>query len=118
MPVSRLKSVVLPAPFGPMRPYMSPRAMLNETLESACTPPKRLPMACASSNMVMAGHRLVASGEFPFPHGRRQQSGGPEQHHEHRRESAVQQRESLRLDEDLAEERLLGRLDGPAQDRP
>ena len=37
----QLKSVVLPAPFGPMSPTMWPAATENDTLSSAVMPPKR-----------------------------------------------------------------------------
>ena len=38
-PSSRLKQVVLPAPFGPIIATSSPAATLNETPRTACTPP-------------------------------------------------------------------------------
>src|SRR5687768_9843326 len=38
-PVSRLKSVVLPAPFGPMRPVMVPSRTASEHRSTARTPP-------------------------------------------------------------------------------
>src|SRR5262249_8241965 len=41
-PVMQLKSVVLPAPFGPMRPTMSPSSMTKDTSLLATRPPKRL----------------------------------------------------------------------------
>src|SRR6516162_11107200 len=37
----QLNSVVLPAPFGPIRPQISPVLILHVTLSSARTPPKR-----------------------------------------------------------------------------
>ena len=37
----QLNSVVLPAPFGPIRPQISPRPTSNYTLSSATMPPKR-----------------------------------------------------------------------------
>src|SRR5574341_2641334 len=37
-----LKSVVLPAPFGPMMPSRSPARTSNETSRTAVSPPKRL----------------------------------------------------------------------------
>src|SRR5712691_8915028 len=37
----QLKRLVLPAPFGPIRPTIWPSTMSNETLSSAATPPKR-----------------------------------------------------------------------------
>src|SRR3954453_2467457 len=38
-PVSRLNSVVLPAPFGPMRPVMPPRWISRWSTETAVRPP-------------------------------------------------------------------------------
>src|SRR6476660_6011843 len=42
MPVIKLKSVVLPAPFGPMMALRSPGMMRNVTSRVACKPPKLL----------------------------------------------------------------------------
>src|SRR3954466_1942817 len=39
-PVSRLNSVVLPAPFGPIRPVMPPRWISRWSTETAVRPPK------------------------------------------------------------------------------
>ena len=41
MPEITSKSVVLPAPFGPMSPQIVPRATVNATESSAVIPPKR-----------------------------------------------------------------------------
>src|ERR1700712_3760967 len=41
VPDSMLKIVPLPEPFGPIRPRISPRSTLNETLLTAVKPPKR-----------------------------------------------------------------------------
>src|SRR5713101_5238593 len=43
-PLITLKRVVLPAPFGPMRPVIEPSATLSVQPASASTPPKRLVM--------------------------------------------------------------------------
>ncbi len=40
-PVITLKQVVLPAPFGPISPRISPRLISKETESSATRPPKR-----------------------------------------------------------------------------
>src|SRR5882672_3128751 len=50
-PEMRLMSVVLPAPFGPMRPSASPSAMLRSTRSTAVTPPKRFVRPTVSSNI-------------------------------------------------------------------
>src|SRR6266536_5092103 len=44
-----LKRVVLPAPFGPMMPTISPGAARSETSPTAVSPPKRLVTASSSS---------------------------------------------------------------------
>src|SRR2546423_10573156 len=41
-PATRLRSVVLPEPFGPKMPTISPRSIENETSATAVRPPKRL----------------------------------------------------------------------------
>src|SRR5262249_59394819 len=40
-PLTTSKSVVLPAPFGPIRPVIEPRATSRLAPSSACKPPKR-----------------------------------------------------------------------------
>src|SRR5262245_11373266 len=42
VPDSTLKIVLLPEPFGPIRPRISPRSTLNDTSLTAVNPPKRL----------------------------------------------------------------------------
>src|SRR6266478_3837073 len=49
MPVIRLSSVVLPDPFGPKIPTISPLAMENVTSDTAMSPPKRLVNSMTSS---------------------------------------------------------------------
>src|SRR6266702_4993990 len=44
-----LKRVVLPAPFGPMMPTISPGAARSETSRTAVSPPKRLVTASSAS---------------------------------------------------------------------
>src|SRR5512142_1483043 len=46
----QLKSVVFPAPFGPMRPTISPAATSNDTSEFAASPPKNLLTCLISSS--------------------------------------------------------------------
>src|SRR4051794_23965865 len=41
VPDSRLKIVLFPDPFGPIRPRISPRSTLNDTLFTAVKPPNR-----------------------------------------------------------------------------
>ena len=46
----QLNSVVLPAPFGPIRPQIAPGATLNVTFSRAVTPPKRIDTPSTDSN--------------------------------------------------------------------
>jgi len=45
-----LKSVVFPAPFGPIKPTISPRGTSNETFFSAAIPPNSIPTFRTTSN--------------------------------------------------------------------
>src|SRR5664279_3752718 len=54
MPVTTLKNVVLPDPFGPIRPRISFDATARSRPSSATTPPKRRTRPCTSSSVVMA----------------------------------------------------------------
>jgi hypothetical protein len=49
----QLKSVVLPAPFGPMSPMIIPSSIEKETSELAARPPKNFE-TCRMSRMVAA----------------------------------------------------------------
>ena len=49
VPAMQLKSVVLPAPFGPISPTISPRRTAIETESTAATPPNRRETARTSS---------------------------------------------------------------------
>src|SRR4051812_7787164 len=49
VPEITLKSVVLPAPFGPTKPRISVSVTESETSSSARRPPKLTPMASSSS---------------------------------------------------------------------
>src|SRR5436190_20303982 len=50
-PANRLRSVVLPDPFGPRMPTISPALICSETPDTATRPPKRLVRASTSRNM-------------------------------------------------------------------
>src|SRR5262245_3931553 len=50
MPVIRLSSVVLPDPFGPKMPKISPRSIENEISDTAVNPPKRFVTSMSSSS--------------------------------------------------------------------
>src|SRR6266480_384909 len=56
-PAMRLSSVVLPEPFGPKRPTISPLSMPNEMSATAVKPPKCLVSPAISSSMA-APHDL------------------------------------------------------------
>src|SRR5947207_361229 len=59
MPAMIDKSVVLPAPFGPMIATTSPGAAASETPRSATRSPKRLSIARASSRTPLAAEVLI-----------------------------------------------------------
>src|SRR3954449_10260350 len=58
MPENTSKSVVLPAPFGPMRPSTSPLCASTETFDSAAIPPNATEKSSAESDV---GVELAAS---------------------------------------------------------
>src|SRR5688500_6594948 len=53
-PVSRLKSVVLPAPFGPMRPVIVPSRTASEHRSTARTPPNDFVRSSAARKAAVA----------------------------------------------------------------
>src|SRR6266705_5586903 len=52
VPESMLKIVLLPEPFGPIRPRISPWSTLNDTLLTAVKPPNRLTKPSTTSTAV------------------------------------------------------------------
>ena len=54
-PVTMLNSVVLPAPFGPMRPVMVPLRTCSEHSLTARRPSKLFVTACTSSSAPFVG---------------------------------------------------------------
>ncbi len=87
-PVIRLNTVLLPAPFGPIRPWIVPALTVIENAATACRPPNRLPTSRSSrSNAGPQGGRPVlrpppaeAAGHPP---GQRHQPVREAQHHNH-----------------------------------
>ena len=70
----QLKSVVLPAPLGPIRPQIAPGATSKLTSSRAVTPPKRIetPSTASSADPQWPASALLAlasasSMDFPFP---------------------------------------------------
>src|SRR3954451_8759104 len=61
-PVIVLKQVVLPAPFGPIRPRISPGRRSRDTSARATTPPKRM-VTLRSDNSASAGARTVSAAD-------------------------------------------------------
>src|SRR3954447_12728801 len=59
-PVTQLKKVLLPAPFGPMMARISPRRMSRLTLLTAVKPPKRMVRASVRSTGPVSPPRPVA----------------------------------------------------------
>ena len=60
-------SVVLPAPFGPMRPTTSPGDTRNETSSTAMTPPKRTDTPRTSSSRPVSARVRRGVGREPLP---------------------------------------------------
>src|SRR5436853_1691373 len=52
MPHTQLSTLVLPAPFGPMRARSSPASMANDTPSSTLRPPKPRWTSCKSSSAI------------------------------------------------------------------
>src|ERR1043166_7917252 len=69
----QLNSVVLPAPFGPMSPTISPGSMASDTSRFASRPPKRLVAASTLSRAAMA----LSKAQPPGPR-QREQAGRTE----------------------------------------
>src|SRR2546425_7541400 len=60
-----LKSVVLPAPLGPMIPSRSPRPTSSVTARTAVSPPKRLVTDSSASTVHLGARRGGATGAQP-----------------------------------------------------
>src|ERR1700693_3605510 len=75
-PLMQLKSVVLPAPLGPMRPTISRGSMVSDTSWLATRPPKRLVHDVTSSSGVI-GSALGASALGRLGRRAADQSPGP-----------------------------------------
>jgi len=60
-PVTTLKSVVFPAPFGPMRPSISPRLSPHEKSARAWMPSKFFESPLTSSRRIRPGTHAVAT---------------------------------------------------------
>src|SRR5438105_8401092 len=83
-PLTQLRRVVLPAPFGPMMPRTSPGSTVKVTSASAFTPPKRLLTALTASRVMEAptltlprsGGRELPRGPWAGPGGGRRRLAG------------------------------------------
>src|SRR2546423_502741 len=62
VPESMLKIVLLPEPFGPIRPRISPSSTWNETFATAVKPPKRLTSPLTSSTRARSLRRVRRGG--------------------------------------------------------
>src|SRR5438094_7768624 len=121
-PVKRLKQVVLPAPFGPIRPTISPLSTVRSTRLTAASPPKRRVSSRVSRRATKSGRRTrrgrrggpppLELGEFP---GQRDEPAGQEEDRQQHRD-----REEDRLvrasPEGLGEQRQKGRADDRADE--
>src|SRR6201985_564774 len=86
-PVRQLKKVDLPAPFGPIRPRMSPCSSVTEAASTARKLPKALVISRASRSMTGPGRgrRRLARLGAPLHDavGERQQAAGLEPRDQH-----------------------------------
>src|ERR1700730_16353789 len=73
-PVTRLKTVVFPEPFGPINPVMLPVGTESEHESTATTPPKRLERFWTSSRLMVM--LPVALPALPRPVGHGGATGG------------------------------------------
>src|SRR5512140_2958287 len=87
MPVITLKTVVLPAPLGPIRPTISPSSMETSSFDTAVRPPKRMVMPWLLSKAMLPPAR---PGQEPDPGERvpgelaaAHEPALPEEHHRH-----------------------------------
>src|SRR6478735_4548484 len=67
VPESMLKIVLLPEPFGPIRPRISPFSTLNDTLLTARKPPNRLTRLSTTSTAIPSARFLLAHHLFGKP---------------------------------------------------
>src|SRR5260221_4985025 len=84
MPVIRLKSVVLPAPFGPMIALRSPGMIRRSTPRTACRPPNRFDSPLSSSTGVAplaCGSMMGSSRANPSETSLRAKRSNPESRH-------------------------------------
>src|ERR1700692_3122250 len=65
VPESMLKIVLLPEPCGPIRPRISPRSTLNDTLLTALKPPNRLTRLSTTSTAVPSVAHSVFERSMP-----------------------------------------------------
>src|ERR1700761_5769053 len=84
-PQTVLTSVVLPAPFGPIRPSTSPLPTENETSRSACNPLKRRDTALRRSSSDMPS----LSPEFADPQRHDSMRQQQQQRHDQQAEHAA-----------------------------
>src|SRR5687767_8720784 len=99
-PVTRLKTVLLPAPLGPMTPWIVPGVTVIERSVTACRPPKRLLTFRSSRSN---GHLLTASERLHDATGQRDQPLGEHEHDDDEHQA---------VDEDLVEMELAQELRG------
>src|SRR5579859_8237510 len=100
----QLKSVVLPAPFGPINPTIERSATSNETSEFAARPPKNL-LTCLISRMAM-----VLGGALPASPEAAKESENSFRHEQNDDDHEDSVDEDVRVREVLFEERADARL--------
>ncbi len=125
--MTRLKTVVLPEPFGPIRPVIDARPRrLNEQSSTATTPPKRLRRPSTSSSAlttrptsfvcVSRGVRRVRSRRAAV--GERRQDAPRQQQHHDQEDARVADEVELARPESVGEVLLRRHEDERAEHRP
>src|SRR5438445_1627090 len=102
-------SVVLPAPFSPSRPWISPRRTVSETLSLAVSSPKRFVMPTSRSRGVSLAECVIDASNFLAGAGGNGAAVAARRGGEHRRRDArapaveahVREDPRLRCDVDL-----------------
>src|SRR5437667_398902 len=106
-PVSMLKNVVLPAPFGPIKLMVESRGIVKSTSSTASKPPNSF-RSCAvtrmlsptlTSGLLVLNGRVVHAGlEFELPPLLGEESLRSQQHHEHNDRSVDPVRHERRVE--------------------
>src|SRR5579885_1363105 len=105
LPVTALKSVVLPAPLGPMRAQTSPAATAKETASTALRPPKRTVTSARSRRGAASAVIILVAEDGVEPRQQARQPARQEEDDEDDEEAEDQLLEPREIGEDLRRRR-------------